>query len=372
MAFINKSIIGYGFVARINNIIKSGVDTDQICVARGELNELAVKFRDDDNLGLYSPEENALVFVSGGGECCEINNSNIIHYTPARINYQSGNPQLELQRGDGNYNAEFSVDSSNNVCYRNRSGSAYHIMEFESGGGVIVRPLNATVTNADFCVQVGDGVSAYNDLIQTDQTKMSVTVPLRAADGLASAPAYSFTADSDTGMYRASAGALRLAHSGNDKIIITNAQIRANDMFRISYQSGNTQQSFADSGGNYVHEIFVGNDDTWHFQNNDGTSTYLENSTGGEIVVRPTDNTVTDVRFNVAVGNGSSYDDIFTVDENRGIVNLPFNLQEYTVATLPSGVSGDCIMVTDEVGGYTPAFYDGVNWRRTSDRAIVS
>lgn len=30
------------------------------------------------------------------------------------------------------------------------------------------------------------------------------------------------------------------------------------------------------------------------------------------------------------------------------------------------------IFVTDEVGGATPAFSDGVNWRRAADRAVVS
>ena len=45
---------------------------------------------------------------------------------------------------------------------------------------------------------------------------------------------------------------------------------------------------------------------------------------------------------------------------------------EYTVSTLPTGVGGALIPVTDEVGGYTFAFYDGTNWRRVQDRAIVS
>jgi hypothetical protein len=46
--------------------------------------------------------------------------------------------------------------------------------------------------------------------------------------------------------------------------------------------------------------------------------------------------------------------------------------KEFTVATLPLVTSGGFIMVTDETGGYTPAFCDGTNWRRTSDNAIVS
>lgn len=45
----------------------------------------------------------------------------------------------------------------------------------------------------------------------------------------------------------------------------------------------------------------------------------------------------------------------------------------YTVATLPTGVSaGTIVFVSDESGGAVLAFYDGTNWRRVTDRAVVS
>jgi hypothetical protein len=48
-------------------------------------------------------------------------------------------------------------------------------------------------------------------------------------------------------------------------------------------------------------------------------------------------------------------------------------LRPFTVATLPSpALPYKQIMVTDETGGPIPAFNDGTNWRRCSDRAIVS
>lgn len=49
-------------------------------------------------------------------------------------------------------------------------------------------------------------------------------------------------------------------------------------------------------------------------------------------------------------------------------------MAEYTVATAPdpAGHPREWIYVTDESGGATPAFSDGTNWRRTSDRAIIS
>lgn len=49
------------------------------------------------------------------------------------------------------------------------------------------------------------------------------------------------------------------------------------------------------------------------------------------------------------------------------------NLPSYTVATLPAaGVAGGQIYVSNEAGGAVPAFSDGTNWLRVTDRTIVS
>lgn len=52
----------------------------------------------------------------------------------------------------------------------------------------------------------------------------------------------------------------------------------------------------------------------------------------------------------------------------------PLLLKSYTVATLPTASlwTGGIIYVTDETGGAQPAFSDGTNWRRFTDRAVVS
>ena len=53
---------------------------------------------------------------------------------------------------------------------------------------------------------------------------------------------------------------------------------------------------------------------------------------------------------------------------NSGKVN------EYTVATVPDATknTGSLIAVTNETGGYTTAFSDGTNWRRSQDRNVIS
>jgi len=57
----------------------------------------------------------------------------------------------------------------------------------------------------------------------------------------------------------------------------------------------------------------------------------------------------------------------------KAAINTLVVLASYTCATLPTpGTPGTLAYVTDEVGGAVPAFDDGVNWRRVTDRAICS
>jgi hypothetical protein len=55
--------------------------------------------------------------------------------------------------------------------------------------------------------------------------------------------------------------------------------------------------------------------------------------------------------------------------------NLPIKLPSYTVGTVPSASTagaGAHIHVTNETGGAVTAFSDGTNWRRVTDRAVIS
>ena len=51
---------------------------------------------------------------------------------------------------------------------------------------------------------------------------------------------------------------------------------------------------------------------------------------------------------------------------------LPLN--SYVIADLPAAADfpNHMVYVSDESGGAVPAFSDGTNWRRVTDRAIVS
>jgi hypothetical protein len=57
------------------------------------------------------------------------------------------------------------------------------------------------------------------------------------------------------------------------------------------------------------------------------------------------------------------------------LLAVPLRLPSYTVGTVPSAAisgAGAEIYVTNESGGAVPAFSDGTNWRRVTDRAVIS
>jgi len=55
-------------------------------------------------------------------------------------------------------------------------------------------------------------------------------------------------------------------------------------------------------------------------------------------------------------------------------MTAPLRLATYVVADLPDATLWvrSIVYVSDETGGAVPAFSDGTNWRRVTDRAIVS
>jgi hypothetical protein len=58
----------------------------------------------------------------------------------------------------------------------------------------------------------------------------------------------------------------------------------------------------------------------------------------------------------------------------KAVMPAPFRLQSVAKADLPDPADWTAgqIYVTDEAGGAVPAFSDGTNWRRVTDRAVVS
>lgn len=62
------------------------------------------------------------------------------------------------------------------------------------------------------------------------------------------------------------------------------------------------------------------------------------------------------------------------VDRTGGPMFACVRLPPYAKAALPSasGYPYALIFVTDDAGGSVPAFSDGANWRRVTDRNVIS
>lgn len=62
------------------------------------------------------------------------------------------------------------------------------------------------------------------------------------------------------------------------------------------------------------------------------------------------------------------------IDRTGGVTGAARPLPAYAVADLPDATAYPyhLVYVTDETGGAQPAASDGTNWRRLTDRAIVS
>lgn len=75
----------------------------------------------------------------------------------------------------------------------------------------------------------------------------------------------------------------------------------------------------------------------------------------------------------IADSDFQRYLDDITGRLNTNLLGAQVQLTSYTVATLPvATTAGGMIFVTDEVGGAVPAFSEGLNWRRVTDRSIIS
>lgn len=64
---------------------------------------------------------------------------------------------------------------------------------------------------------------------------------------------------------------------------------------------------------------------------------------------------------------------LFRIHKN-GPTKFPTQMPSYLKTALPSASAntGCMIFVTNDVGGSIPAFSDGTNWRRVTDRAVIA
>ena len=77
------------------------------------------------------------------------------------------------------------------------------------------------------------------------------------------------------------------------------------------------------------------------------------------------------LRLSVALSQKSAFQANVNPVINPGYVEFTSHTVAETKA-ITGAPEGSQVFVTNEVGGSIPAFWDGTNWRRVTDRAIIS
>lgn len=116
-------------------------------------------------------------------------------------------------------------------------------------------------------------------------------------------------------------------------------------------------------------------DDAHGIQDESGNEQIVFSTTGSAVNHIQVKNSATGTDPSItAIGEDTNIDLDLSGKGTGSITALtPLNLKSYTVATLPNvSPAGKVIYVSDEAGGGQIAFSDGTNFRRMSDRAIVS
>jgi hypothetical protein len=169
------------------------------------------------------------------------------------------------------------------------------------------------------------------------QETISIQDQLTIQVGTFGAPGLAFASDLDTGISQAGPGQVGLVADG--ALIVTAAPL-----FVSSNRPFAAPQAAAGTG-------FV-------FKDGLARNTGMFSDTIGEI------------------GWASFGSEVMRITNNGALSiagpNAQYILPSHSAASLPLGTQGGMIFVPDETGGPVPAYYDGTNWRRVTDGAIVS
>lgn len=80
------------------------------------------------------------------------------------------------------------------------------------------------------------------------------------------------------------------------------------------------------------------------------------------------------VESDAATSSLQGFFDELVLQLNGNLLGSVVQLTSYTVASVPDATAftAGTIFVSDETGGAVPAFSDGTDWRRVTDRAVIA
>ncbi len=235
------------------NITSSGV----ITLASGSTPVPSLSFVGDSNTGMFQNAADSIAFTAGGVDRMAIS-STVVITTPTRINGQ-------LTGAVGSVAAPgYSFISDTDTGMFSSVGDN---LSFATGGVLRMAISNAAIAPA---------------------------LPLTAALGSAAAPAYSFTGDTNTGIYSSGADTINLATGGTSRVSLSTAALASNVQVQVP---GGSSASPAISFGGSANSGFAG-----------GSSGFTYSANGVAVLELNMPNaTLTSTPVIMALGTGSGF-----------------------------------------------------------------
>ena len=321
----------------------------------------------NDTVSIGSTSSNDKLFVNGS---LRLGTNPVIKYSGARLDVQHTNgtgTNLRIRDNSSGSDPIFKVFNANNTTE-----------VFKVSGNEVLHADNVKAkfgTGGDLEIY-HDGSNSYIDDAGTGSIRLrSGTFTISNAAG------------SKTSALFSSGGSQDLYHNNNKKFETTNSGIQVtgtvnvNGAYTLPTSDGSSGQVLkTDGSGAVTFGAIPATGSNTQVQFNDGGSLAGDS----DFTFDKSSNTLQVTNLDV-LGTFSKQEDYGLISQAANVVidmgvitnddRMPTPHDSYTVAeanALSGLQAGDMIFVSNETGGATMAFYDGSDWRRTQDRAVIS
>jgi hypothetical protein len=212
--------------------------TSPMTIQGGSAAAPSLTFSGDTNTGIFSPAADTIAFSEGGVESMRIDASGNVGLsgTPSAwasgtqyraIQFQDGWSVLANDNGNGTtiLGSNFYASANNTFRYINSNFATMYQQNLPSGQHRWYVAPSGTAGNAITFTQAmtlsAAGGLSVGTTADAGAGNIRITGGMLIADGTASAPTYTFTNQSDVGMFRAGAGVLGFSTGGTERARIT-------------------------------------------------------------------------------------------------------------------------------------------------------
>jgi len=225
-----------------DNFARSDVDdtingvythTAVILNTNGTSADPAYSFSSDPNTGIYTDSADTIVFSAGGVERSRLTTA--AFQTQVAIRSTSGSSAVPTISFTDDANTGVYNPAADTVGFSVNGGSAVATLDTTSfDTSVPIRSHAGTAAEPGVSFFIDPDTGMYRDgvnvlgfstggvkRVDIDSTSFDTTVPIRSSNGSAASPAYSFSSDTNTGMYSSAADIIGFSAAGTKAVEIT-------------------------------------------------------------------------------------------------------------------------------------------------------